>query len=93
MQEQLTRLVEGGVSEQELERVKRSTRRGLFDIIQSNKAMASALCSYSATTGSWRGLLVELATVEALTPQAVGDVAQQLFREDNCFRGYMLPQA
>ena len=51
--------------------------------------MAELLASYHALTGSWRGVLQELEGVEDLAPQDCRRVAEQVFNEGNCFRGYV----
>lgn len=89
----LAQVADGGVTAVELQRVKKDTTGTLFDIIASNSSAASALASYQATTGSWRGLLEEVAFVESLTPQVVQAEAQRLFADANCFTGYILPTA
>lgn len=47
----LARVVDGGISAQELARVQRSTRAQLLATAQSNSAMAAALASYHNLTG------------------------------------------
>ena len=57
--------------------------------LQSNSGVAELLASYHALTGSWRGVLQELEAVEDLAPQDCRRVAEQVFNEGNCFRGYV----
>ncbi len=91
MQQQLDLFAEGGPTDRELSRVKKSARTSLLGAVQSNSAMASALCSYHALTGSWRGILDELAIVDDLSIGEVRDAAAAVFNSDNRFEGYMLP--
>ena len=43
--------------------------------------------------GDWRGVLADLQRIESLAPADVRDAAARHLRPDNCFRGYILPQA
>jgi zinc protease len=91
LKQQLRRLVDDGVSEPELAKVKKASLVNLYGAVQSNSSMAAALCAYHANQGSWRALLRELGYVQGLGADEVARVARQTFRDDNCFAGYMLP--
>jgi predicted Zn-dependent peptidase len=91
LKQQLRQLLEQGVSQQELSKVKKSSLAGLYGLVRSNSTLAAALCSYHASTGGWRGLLRELELVQGLEAQQLLRVARRTFRDDNCFAGYMLP--
>ena len=91
LKQQLQQLLEQGVSQQELSKVKKSSLTGLYGVVQSNSTLAAALCAYHVSTGGWRGLLRELELVQGLEAQQLLKVARRTFRDDNCFAGYMLP--
>ena len=58
----------------------------------SNSGMASALCKFSAMTGSWQSLLSDLADFGRLQPQDVQEVAATLFAPTNSYTGFILPR-
>jgi predicted Zn-dependent peptidase len=93
MQDEADRLVESGVTEAELARVKRGAAVGLLSATQSNAGLAGALAAYEATTpGGWRALLVELGELEALTREQVRVAAERTFGgEKGRFLAVMLP--
>lgn len=91
LQQQLDRLAQEGPTPKEMSRVKKSARATLLSGLQSNSSMAGILAAYHATTGSWRGVLDELAVVDDMQQQQVQDVVQRVFAKDNCFTGYVLP--
>ncbi|GFR44625.1 hypothetical protein Agub_g5913, partial [Astrephomene gubernaculifera] len=82
-------LVEGGVREAELARVRRAARAALLGAAQSNTSMAATLATYHVNNGSWRGLLEELELVSGVRPAEVQQLAARVFAPDNCFTGYV----
>jgi predicted Zn-dependent peptidase len=95
MQDEADRLVEAGITEAELARVKRGAAVGLLSATQSNAGLAGALAAYEATTpGGWRALLVELGELEALTREQVRVAAERTFGgAKGRFLAVMLPGA
>ncbi|KAK9829270.1 hypothetical protein WJX72_004899 [[Myrmecia] bisecta] len=84
-------VADAGPSPNEMKRIKKAAKLTLINSIQSNASMASLLTTYHALTGSWRNVLVDMALVESLTPDDIRATAGRVFREDNCFTGYVLP--
>ena len=66
-------------------------RFDLFQLVRSNSSLAASLCAYSTLEGSWRSMLEELDAVERLTTGQLELIAKDVFREDNCFSGFVLP--
>lgn len=91
--QELQRLQQEPVSQQELERVKTQARAGLLRSLDSNSGMAALLAEYEAKTGSWRNVFKDLEAIDAVTAADVQRVAQQLFRENNRTVGKLVPVA
>lgn len=91
LQQQLDALAQDGPTPAELGRVKASARAALLSALTSNGSMSSLLASYHSVTGSWRGVLQELADVDSLRGPEVAEVAGQVFGEENRFTGLGLP--
>ncbi len=70
-----------------------AARYSLISAVRSNAAMAAGLAAGHALTGTWRTGLIEAAKVEALTAADVRDVTARTFHTDNCFTGFVLPEA
>ncbi|KAG1659173.1 hypothetical protein FOA52_007554 [Chlamydomonas sp. UWO 241] len=85
---ELDRFLQGGPTSTELARVKKSSATGLYSVLQSNSGMANVLASYHASTGSWRGVLEEIAKVDAISADECTSVARKFLSGNNCFRGY-----
>lgn len=87
---ELTKLQTEPVPPAELDRVKTQARAGLLRTLSSNQGMASLLPEYEAKTGDWRNLFEQLKVIDAVTPEEVQQVAQQLFRPENKTIGKLL---
>ena len=70
-----------------------ASRYSLITVVRSNSSMAAGLAAGRALTGRWQTALAEAARVEALTAADVRDVAGRTFHPDNCFTGFVLPEA
>lgn len=70
-----------------------ASRYSLITVVRSNSSMAAGLAAGRALTGRWQTALAEAARVEALTAADVRDVAGRTFTRDNCFTGFVLPEA
>ena len=70
-----------------------ASRYSLITVVRSNSSMAAGLAAGRALTGRWQTALAEAARVEALTAADVRDVAARTFTPDNCFTGFVLPEA
>ncbi|MBE7380508.1 MAG: insulinase family protein [Leptolyngbya sp. SIO1E4] len=91
MHQQLDRLVNEPVSEEELERVKTQARAALLRRLDSNAGMAALLAEYEAKTGSWRNVFTQLETIESVTLADIQRVAQATFRSENRTVGKLIP--
>ena len=88
------RLAADGPTPAELARAKKGARLGLASRARSNGAMASLLASVAGDRGTWRGVLADLAAVDALTAADVEAAAGAVFAaEDNCATAWALPAA
>ena len=65
----------------------------VLSALGSNSAIAAALATSTALTGSWRRIAADLDRVEGLQAGEVRDTAARHLRPDNCFKGYVLPSA
>ncbi|GBF90105.1 peptidase M16 [Raphidocelis subcapitata] len=83
VQGELDRLAASGPTPAELARVVKGARAQLLGALAADASLAGALAAYEATTGSWRGLLRELAEIEGLSPGDVRDAAAATFDPAN----------
>ncbi|NER52914.1 MAG: insulinase family protein, partial [Symploca sp. SIO1A3] len=91
LREEIERLKQEPVSEQELERVKTQARAGLLRSLDSNMGMARSLVEYQVKTGDWRNLFKELDTISAVTKEDIMRVAKGTFTRENRTIGRILP--
>jgi predicted Zn-dependent peptidase len=89
--QELQRLQQEPVDQQELDRVKTQARAGLLQNLASNSGMASLLAEYEAKTGSWRNVFDELIAIEAVSAADIQRVAQALFQPNNRTVGKLIP--
>jgi predicted Zn-dependent peptidase len=78
------------VSETELERVKTQAKASLLRSLDSNMGMAFALVGYEVKTGSWVNLFEQLEKIDAITPQDIQRVAQEVFLPEKRTTGRLL---
>lgn len=64
-------------------------RVDLLNVLRSNSSMVSVLCAYTAMRGSWRGVVEELQLVEDMQAGTLKATAQEVFRADNQYIGYV----
>ncbi|MEY3328181.1 MAG: hypothetical protein RLZZ115_1062 [Cyanobacteriota bacterium] len=79
LRKEIERLKTELVSETELDRVKTQAKASLLRSLDSNMGMAFALVGYEVKTGSWINLFEELEKIDAITPQDIQRVAQEVF--------------
>ena len=91
LREEIERLKQEPVSEQELERVKTQARAGLLRSLDSNMGMARNLVEYEVKTGDWRNLFKELDAISAVTQEDIMRVAKGTFTPENRTIGRILP--
>jgi predicted Zn-dependent peptidase len=88
---ELERLKTERVPTEELDRVKTQARASVLRSLDSNNGMAALLPEYEAATGDWRNLFEQLNRIEAVTPDDVQRIAQELFQPNKLTIGRLLP--
>ncbi|MFO7654853.1 MAG: pitrilysin family protein [Candidatus Krumholzibacteriia bacterium] len=83
LQAEIDKLVDGGVTEQELEAVKQRTRANFVRGLRGNNGMAGQLAFYQGMTGDWRNLFDQVDAIEAVTLDDVQRVAAEIFQPRN----------
>jgi predicted Zn-dependent peptidase len=90
LREEIERLKNEPVMEEELNRVKTQARADLLRALDSNMGMAKLLAEYQAKTGNWRNLFEELDAIAAVTPADIQRVARSSFNDQNRTVGKLL---
>jgi predicted Zn-dependent peptidase len=80
---EIQRLVEEGVTAEELEGVKRRARADFLRGLQGNNGLAGQLAMTQAMTGDWRKLFEEVERMEAVTVEDIQRVAEEIFQRTN----------
>jgi predicted Zn-dependent peptidase len=80
---EIQRLVDEGVTEEELEGVKRRARANFLRGMQGNNGLAGQLAMTHAMTGDWRNLFTEVERLEAVTVEDIQRVAADIFERNN----------
>lgn len=81
--QEIERLKNELVSENELKRVKTQAKADLLSAVDSNSGMASLLAEYEAKTGDWRNLFNRLNYIDSVTADDIQRVAQKTFIPEN----------
>jgi predicted Zn-dependent peptidase len=81
--EELDRIQEEGVTEEELERAKTQARSSLIGTLDSNSGLARRFARAEALTGDWRSVFRRLAALQAVTAGDVQRVARSTFERSN----------
>ncbi len=81
--EQLDRIREEGITEEELERAKTRARSDLIGQLDSNSGLAYQLSRMEALTGDWRDVFRDLEELQAVTAEEVRRAAEETFRREN----------
>ncbi len=81
--EEIQKLVDEGVSEEELAGVKRRAKANYVRSLRGNLGLARQLASYQGLTGDWREMFVQLDDIEAVTVEDVQRVAKEIFVPNN----------
>lgn len=90
--EQIERIKTESVSKEELTKYKRTIRKGLIDGMKSNSDMAEMLTNAEAVSGSWKKVFTEVEAVEAVTADAIKDVAKKYLTKKNRTIGEIVPE-
>ncbi|MDO9694021.1 MAG: pitrilysin family protein [Candidatus Latescibacteria bacterium] len=81
--EEIQKLVDGGVTEQELAGVKRRARANFVRSLEGNMGLAAQLSEYQGKQGDWRLMFEQLAAIDAVTVEDVQRVAGEVFVPNN----------
>ena len=80
---EIQRLVDEGVTEEELAGVQQRARANFMRGLDSNNGLAGQLAMTHAMTGDWRNLFREVEQLEAVTVEDIQRVAAEIFTESN----------
>jgi len=88
--DEVGRLIDQPVSEEELTRVQRLNERDFLDRLRSNESLAGTLASLEVKIG-WRYLNSYIEGISRVTPGDIQRVAAEYLRRDNMTTAYVLP--
>jgi predicted Zn-dependent peptidase len=80
---EIQRLVDDGVTAEELAGVKQRARANFVRGLTGNRNLAGQLAMTQAMTGDWRNIFREVERIEAVTVEDVARVAAEIFQERN----------
>jgi len=80
---EIDKLVEEGVTQEELTGVKQRAKANFIRSLRSNQGLASQLGHYQAKTGDWRNMFTQVEKIEAVTADDVQRVAEEIFDAKN----------
>jgi len=80
------------VTGDELQKYKRSTRKGLIDAMKSNSSMAMQLTNFEVVLGDWRLLFDQLDKVEAISAEDIKRVANKYLDAEHRTIGEIVPE-
>ncbi|NOZ56034.1 MAG: insulinase family protein, partial [Calditrichaeota bacterium] len=89
--EEIERIKNEPVTEQELQKAKDRARVDLVREMQSNQGLAMTLAYYQVITGDWRNLFRDLDAVQRVTADDVQRVARTYLTRQNRTVGYLVP--
>ena len=93
LREEIERLKNKPVTQQELKRVKTQLKAALLRSLDSNMGMARLLVEYEAKTGDWRNIFTELEAIAQVTAADIQRVARETFTAENRTIGKLLPKS
>ena len=93
LNQEIDRLKNEPVSQQELDRVQTNLRANLLRSLDSNLGIAESLVQYEAVTGSWRNLFNELDAIADVSADDIQRVARSTFTPQNRTIGKLLPSS
>lgn len=83
LREEYRRVIEEGVTKEELERVKTNTRAGLVRSLTSNSGIASTMASAHVNGGSWKTAFTDLDKLSEVTVEDIQRVAETYIKKSN----------
>lgn len=81
--EEIQRLVDDGVTQEELDGVKRRAKANYVRSMQGNLGLARQLAYYQGLQGDWRDMFTQLDAIDAVTIEDVQRVAAEIFVPNN----------
>ncbi|MBU8872028.1 MAG: insulinase family protein [Gemmatimonadales bacterium] len=81
--EEIDRIVEEGITTDELSAVKQRTRANFIRGLRSNSGMAGQLAGFQTSTGNWRNLFHQVEEIDSVTLDDVKRVAAEIFVKSN----------
>jgi predicted Zn-dependent peptidase len=81
--EEVDRIVNGGITSQELDGFKTRARASFIKGLEDNTGIAGQLCYAEKIQGDWRELFTYLDKIDAVTPADVQRVAGDIFQKSN----------
>ena len=83
LREEIDRLKNELVSDEELQRVKTRVKANLVRSLRSSTGIARQMAAFQALFGDWREIFRQVDRIEALTAEDLRRVARETFRETN----------
>ena len=93
LDEELAKVVSGGVTDAELRKAKNIVVADFWRHLETNSGRAQALGTYEVFHGDWRKLFDAPAKYEAVTGEQVRKVAAKVFARNNRTVGVLVPEA
>ncbi len=81
--EEIQRFVDDGVSQEELDGVKRRAKANYVRSLRGNLGLARQLAAYQGLNGDWREMFTQLDDIEAVTVEDIQRVAAEVFVPNN----------
>ena len=81
--DELEKIKENGITQEELERAKTRSRDQFIGQLDSNLGLAIQFAQKETLTGDWRNIFRELSEIEAVTAEDVRRVAKKTFKRSN----------
>ncbi|MDR8391701.1 insulinase family protein [Aliifodinibius sp. S!AR15-10] len=81
--EEIEKIKDGDITQEELERAKTNARAGLIRSLDSNSGLARAFASAEAQKGDWRSVFTDLEDLQQVTLDDLQRVAETYFTQDN----------
>lgn len=83
LRDEYQQVIEEGVTEEELERVKTSTRASLVRTLTSNTGIARTMASAHVNGGSWRTVFTDIEKLNEVTVEDIQRVAETYIKKSN----------
>jgi zinc protease len=93
LDEELAKVVSGGVTDAELRKAKNIVVANFWRHLETNSGRAQALGTYEVFHGDWRKLFDAPAQYEAVTREQLQKVAAKVFSKNNRTVGVLVPEA